>query len=218
MSDFLPQIPYSFAGIDADVARLKRLFENALRLISWAHCPRPHVLNLACGRADETGSLLQILCPDGQLGSYLGVDLRHAEIQEARKRWKSRAATCENIEFMVADASSIHALPKDTRYDTVFIRHQNYWDAPLVWDQIFQHAMDRLQPQGILMFTSYFDREHELAVAALKTRRANLILTMPHRDSRTLADAPGKSVDRHIAIFSHPSSPWQNPLHANLAH
>jgi hypothetical protein len=54
-----------------------------------------------------------------------------------------------------------------------------------------------------MIFTSYFDREHELAIAAHRSRGFPLLLDIPHAQSRVLTDAPGKSVDRRLAIFSH---------------
>lgn len=215
---FPPQIPYSFPGISEDVMRLKRLFENSLRLISWKPILAPRILNLACGRADETGTLLEVFCPQGAAGTYLGADLRHAEIQEARRRWSALNSPQFAIEFLVADASSLHALPMQSKFDVIFLRHQNYWDAPAVWDAIFQHALGRLQEKGLLIFTSYFEREHELAIAALQTKGATLLVNVPHRDSRPLAEAPGKSVDRRLAIFAHAGEIFANPSQAILAH
>lgn len=210
-----PNIPFSFPGIAEDVERLKRLLESALRLVQWIAPPEPQLLNIACGRADETGVLLQTLAAQRQSFAYLGLDLRQAEIQEARRRWsapRSQVMPQGEITFRVADAASAAALPEGAVFDCIFIRHQNYWDAPAVWDQIFHHARNRLKPQGLLLFTSYFDREHELAIAAHRARGFGLLLDIPHAHSRALPDAPGKSVDRRLAIFSH--QPIEIPLDA----
>jgi|688.fasta_scaffold59021_6 SAM-dependent methyltransferase len=202
-----PSIPFSFPGISEDIDRLKRLLAHSLSLMKWAAPLEPQVLNIACGRADETGILLETLAAHRPRCQYLGLDLRQAEIQEARRRW-GRAISSETkqdlqIEFRVADAASASALPEGEVFDCVFIRHQNYWDAPAVWDLIFHHARMRLKPQGLMIFTSYFDREHELAIAAHRSRGFPLLLDIPHAQSRALTDAPGKSVDRRLAIFSH---------------
>ena len=194
---------FSFPGIAEDVGRLKNLLREGLDLIHRGPLPSPSVLNLACGRADETGVLLETLSLPGQGGSYLGLDLRVAEIQEAKRRWGRSWLPDGVVDFRVADAAHEHQLPTADRYDFIFIRHQNYWDAPATWDQIYRHALMRLREHGLLLFTSYFEREHELALAALQTRGARLLLSLPHKASRALADAPGKSVDRRLAILSH---------------
>lgn len=200
MRSIVPVIDFRFPGIAEDVARLRRLLHEALRLIGRSAKPVPNLLNLACGRADETGVLLESLSLPGG-GYYLGLDLRQAEIAEATKRWRGSGHGLDAMEFRVADAALAHHWPKDERFDLIFIRHQNYWDAPVVWDQIFRHALARIAEDGLLLFTSYFDREHELAMAALQTRGAHLLLDLPHPSSRALADAPGKSVDKRLAIF-----------------
>jgi SAM-dependent methyltransferase len=211
MASINPSIPFSFPGIAEDIDRLKRLLGHALSLIKWAAPLEPQLLNIACGRADETGILLETLAAHRPRCHYLGLDLRQPEIQEARRRWgraheqslSSAANQDRQIEFRVADAASASALPEGAVFDCIFIRHQNYWDAPAVWDLIFHHARARLKPQGLLIFTSYFDREHELAIAAHRSRGFPMLLDIPNAQSRALADAPGKSVDRRVAIFSH---------------
>jgi hypothetical protein len=205
MRHFRANTSFRFAGITEDVQRLKTLIRSALHLISWAPPLSPSLLNIACGRADETGVLLESFASHSLSGIYVGLDLRDAEIAEAKKRWGHLSSIDFPIEFRVADASSIHSGPRKITFDLIFIRHQNYWDAPAVWERIFQQALAQLNPQGILIFTSYFDRENELAVAALRTRGARCLLEIPHTQSRELPDTKGKSVDRMMAIFVNPS-------------
>lgn len=197
-----PAIDFSFPGIAGDVQRLRRLLGESLGLLGMTPPPTARILNLACGRADETGILLETLNGNEQGGHYLGLDLRAAEIAEATKRWRQACTPQGTIEFRVADAALPHHWPTSERFDFIFIRHQNYWDAPAVWDRIFYHAMKHLADTGVLIFTSYFEREHELALAALQTQRAHLLLNLPHVDSRALTDAPGKSVDKRLAILA----------------
>ncbi len=201
MRHVLPAIDFSFPGIAGDVVRLRDLLRDALRLLKVAPPAAPSILNLACGRADETGVLLEVLRSGTGGGQYLGLDLRTAEIDEATRRWRPSMHALDAIEFRVADASLAHHWPAKTSFDFIFIRHQNYWDAPAVWDQIFRHALARLNPAGALIFTSYFDREHELAMAALQTQGAHLSLDLPHAKSRSLPEAPGKSVDKRLALM-----------------
>lgn len=208
MSAIRPATDFSFPGIAEDVARLGRLLRETMALLHLSPKGPAAILNLACGRADETGILLQCLSLPGQGGEYLGMDLRSAEISEAKRRWQSSWQPDGVVEFRVADASLAHHLSASTAYDFVFVRHQNYWDAPATWDQIYRHALGRLKPDGLLMFTSYFDREHELAIAALKSMGAHLLIDVPHTSSRPLRDAPGKSVDKRLAIVAPANSIW----------
>lgn len=207
---------FSFPGIAQDIVRLRELLRVSMKLVDRAPRVCPTILNLACGRADETGALIDAWSLAGSGGEYLGLDIRHAEILEARKRWGNSWSPCGAVEFRVADVSLPHQLPRDKRYDFVFLRHQNFWDAPSTWDQIYRHALARLQPDGLLVFTSYFDREHELALAAVKTLGGSLWLDMPHAQSRALADAPGKSVDKRLAIFGLPGG--ATPFSPQLSH
>lgn len=155
------------------------------------------MLNLACGRADETGALAAALAP-AELSYCLGIDLRSTAIEEASRRWQLDGGV---LEFRSGDASSIDRMKQLPPFDFIFIRHQNYWHHPAVWDRLLGNALPLLSPDGLLACTSYFDREHELLKASLKTRRAELLWDVRHPHSRPLDDAPGKSVDRRLAIF-----------------
>ncbi|MDB4817412.1 hypothetical protein OAH11_00780, partial [Akkermansiaceae bacterium] len=54
---------------------------------------------------------------------------------------------------------------------------------------------------GLLVITSYFDKEHELATHALEELGAVQVGSIINPNSRALSDAPGKSVDKHLAVF-----------------
>jgi hypothetical protein len=206
MPSFPPAIAFSYPGIAEDVARLRSLLAEAMRLLQRPPLVEPCILNLACGRADETGVLLEALCLPGQGGHYLGMDLRVAEIQEATRRWKQCWLPQGRVEFRVADASLARHLPEAADMDVIFVRHQNFWDDPATWDRIYRNAMARLKPNGLLMITSYFEKEHELALAALRGLGARVLLDLPHNASRPLPDAPGKSVDKRLAVIAHETS------------
>jgi hypothetical protein len=85
-------------------------------------------------------------------------------------------------------------------FDLAFMRHQNFWDEPQVWKRIFEQGLAKLSDEGLLVITSYFDREHELAQRAITEAGGELIVTERNLESLELA-YPGKSVDRHIAVF-----------------
>ncbi len=200
-----PAIPFRFPGIEEDVTRLGGLLGQAIASTGWAPPRQAVALNLACGRADETGTLLAALAPGGAPLHYLGIDLRDAEIREARARWSPVAGPAQQLEFRCGDASRVDRLRELPPADFVFIRHQNFWTDIPVWTRLLRHALAHLHDEGVLVITSYFDREHELASACLTQcgarRRADLI----HPASRPLPDAPGKSVDRRLAVFSRAS-------------
>ncbi len=189
---------FRFPGTAGDVARLESLLRDALVAADFS-APGPlAVLNLACGRGDETGALAAALAPR-RIAFYLGIDLRPEAVAEAGARWDLPDGT---IEFRAGDASATHRMRELPAFDFIFIRHQNYWHEPKVWDRLLRNALEALKPGGLLACTSYFDREHELLKAALLTRRARMLVDLRHPASRPLPDARGKSVDRHLAIFA----------------
>ena len=71
---------------------------------------------------------------------------------------------------------------------------------------MFEGGLRQLDEDGLFVITSYFDVEHELACRKLAALGAVKVADHRNLDSRALADAPGKSVDRHIAIFRKPLS------------
>lgn len=193
----IQRLPFLHSATASDVARLQDLLREALTGVGFHRPGKLAVLNLACGRADETGALAAALAP-AEIGHYLGIDLRAHTIAEAAKRWQ---LTDGLIEFRCGDASAIDRMKQLPAFDFIFIRHQNYWNDPGTWDRLLGNAFAALAPGGVLTCTSYFDREHELMKAALKTRGAEILWDVRHPASRPLSDAPGKSVDRHLAIF-----------------
>lgn len=195
----IQRLPFSHAGTAADVARLLLLLREALTAIGFRK-DNIAVLNPACGRADETGALAAALAP-AVIRFYLGIDLRRESIAEAARRWQLPGGI---IEFRCGDASSIGRMKLLPEFDFIFIRHQNYWDDPAAWDRILSNAFAALAPGGLVACTSYFDHEHELLKAALKTRGVELLWDVRHPESRPLRDVPGKSVDRHLAVFGNP--------------
>ena len=197
-----PAIPFRHPGTDGDVSRLGQLVREAFHLIGFSPDNPAMVLNLACGRADETGALFQALAPV-RIGFYLGIDLLPGDIAEAKARWRS-TDPAGPVDFKAGDASRTDRMKLLPPLDLVFIRHQNYWHDGPQWDRLLENALNALKPNGVLAFTSYFDREHALALASLKTCGAELRANIRHAASRPLDDAPRKSVDRHLAIVSRP--------------
>ncbi len=190
--------PFRHPGTAGDVRRLR----GQLALLFRA-CPPPRrreliVWNLACGRADESGALAEALRP-ARITRYVGIDLRGHCISEARARWELPGGVAE---FITGDAAAIPASGGLPEADVIFIRHQNYWHEPAAWDRIFTRALACLADDGILACTSYFDREHQLMVSAMRTLGAVPAAGFKNPESRPLSDTPGKSVDRHLAAFT----------------
>ena len=193
----IQNLPFSYDGIDGDIQRLETLLKEVFSLSNMQFNERLSVLNLACGRADETGALAAALAP-ATVGFYLGLDLRADAIAEANRRWKLPDG---EIEFREGNAAMIGRMENLPDFDLVFIRHQNYWHEPLVWEAILQEALDALKDTGYLVATSYFDMEHDLFLASIRDKGAKMLANIQHAHSRSLPDAVGKSVDRHIAVF-----------------
>ncbi|HSJ01506.1 MAG: hypothetical protein ACAI34_23990 [Verrucomicrobium sp.] len=155
------------------------------------------LLNLACGRCDEAGALVDFgkSQTQGEV-SLVGADIRIREILQAR-------ALHENLpaEFLLEDATKLHlhkALGED--FKMVLLRHQNYWHGPELWKKIFEQGLTKMDEDGLLVITSYFDKEHELALEALQKLGAELVTTKSNALARKLV-TPGKHVDKHVAVF-----------------
>jgi SAM-dependent methyltransferase len=197
-----PAVPFSFPGIAADVRRLGDLLALGLRAAEWQAPEKVAILNLACGRADETGVLLGAVAPRAAELFYLGIDLRPPEIAEAKSRWIPNAPPGWQLDFRAGDASRTDRMKQLPPFDFTFIRHQNYWHDAAVWEVLYRNALDGLKPGGLLAITSYFDREHELAMACLSQCGGRKLADLRNPHSRPLDDAPNKSVDRRLAVFA----------------
>ena len=182
---------------------LSRLEENLRDLISPHLKAKDHLslLNLACGRGDETGVLAKILAEKSNSAHLQGLDIRAAEIDQANSRWKKSLEKKTEADFIVHRGDKLLDLAEAGTPDIAFLRHQNFWNDKPVWTRIFDQALQRLNEDGHLVITSYFDKEHELAVEALTKLGAIQVGSIKNDHSRALSDAPGKSVDKHLAIF-----------------
>lgn len=168
------------------------------------------VLDIACGECREAEVLADFVAElkGEQSGNVklTGIDVRAREIEDAKRRFGGRREFEERrgireCEFLTGDASKLdgHAeLGED--FDLVFMRHQNYWNGARTWEEIYDQALGKLGDDGRLIITSYFDKEHELALEAIQRLGGELIRTEFNSETRELA-TEGKSVDRHVAIF-----------------
>lgn len=199
---------FSHAHTDQDLTRLRQFLKETLNKsgadISEDLSKSKQLLNLACGRADETKVLADVFGRNSESIHLTGIDIRTREIGEAKERW-SKLSGKASADFLVQDASQLSQLKElDHQFDIAFMRHQNFWNGDTTWTKIYDQALHRLDDEGLLVITSYFDREHRLALDAIQGLGAELLCTERNLDSRIITDAPNKSVDRHIAIFRKP--------------
>ncbi len=146
----LPAKPFSYPGIHGDIERLSKLLAIGLQTATWHPPDSPAILNLACGRADESGILLRHLAPAAKRLFYLGIDLRAPEINEARARWIPTAPLGWDLDFRVGDAARTDRMKQLPSFDFIFIRHQNFWHDIPTWTDLYANALDVLKPTGLL--------------------------------------------------------------------
>jgi len=168
------------------------------------------ILDIACGDCREAEVLTDFVAelkgaPESAV-KLTGIDVRAREIANAEKKFGRRRGPDgkrgkREFEFLTGDATKLrgHAEMGDD-FDLVFMRHQNYWNGDSTWEKIFDQALEKLGTDGRLVITSYFDKEHALALEALQRLGGELIRTEFNPETRELV-TPGKSVDRHVAIF-----------------
>jgi hypothetical protein len=171
------------------------------------------ILDLACGSCREmesVSSALRIASARPQAGVRLvGADIRVSHVDEARDRARKVAVFPFESEFLLEDCTKLdrHA-GVGHEFDLVFVRHQNFWHDPRSWWRIFSAGLERLHGDGVMVITSYFDREHALAVKAIGKAGGELLADVRNPRSRALA-TPGKSVDRHLAVFRRRGMDWR---------
>jgi len=183
---------------------LEKLEDNLRNLLDPHVAQKDHLnlLNIACGRGDETGVLSKILSEKSKSAHIQGLDIRAAQIDQANSRWKSSLEkTRTTTDFITHRGDLLDELSEIDEPDIAFLRHQNFWNDRPVWTKIFDQALDKLSEDGHLVITSYFDKEHALATEALRSLGAIEVGSIVNPNSRLLSDAPGKSVDKHLAIF-----------------
>ena len=183
-----------------DMSKLKTLLHDSLSPhVAPAAADGMRILNLACGRCDEAETLIQVgseLTKGGEV-EMIGADIRIREIRQARENHSHLPA-----KFLIEDATKIdqHQELGDD-FNMVFLRHQNFWHGQELWKKIFDQGIAKLRPDGMLVITSYFDKEHRLALRALESLGMEVVSTRRNTRSRAFSDAPGKSVDRWVAVL-----------------
>lgn len=169
------------------------------------------ILDLACGDCREAEVLTDFLAGLKEPGDetrvkLTGIDVRAREIADAQLRFGGKKPLGDKpgtreCDFFTGDASKLDGheeLGED--FDLVFMRHQNYWNGAKTWEEIYDQALNKLDADGRLIITSYFDKEHQLALDAIQRLGGELIRSEFNPETRELS-TEGKSVDRHVAIF-----------------
>lgn len=197
--------------LETDMRRLRRMLDrvrardaaaqNALENPSDAPA---RILDVACGACDEAETLADYFTKlkQGSPGVELtGIDVRAREIADAAQKFRKLDPDTRKFEFLNGDATKLdeHRELGDD-FDVVFFRHQNLWNGRRTWEEIFDKALEKLDDNGQLIITSYFDREHMLALEAIQRLGGDLVASEKNPESRHLQTA-GKSVDRHVAVF-----------------
>ncbi len=155
------------------------------------------LLNIACGQCDEAETLVNFARAQtsGEV-RLIGADIRIREILQARENHAHLPA-----EFLLEDATKLSQHKEmGEDFNMVLLRHQNYWHGPELWKRIFEQGLAKVSDDGLLVITSYFDKEHQLALDALQKLGAEVVLTHHNEQSRRLL-TPGKHVDKHIAVL-----------------
>ena len=181
------------------MSRLKSLLHDSLSPHLLAAQKEMRILNLACGRCDEAETLVHLgseLTQGGEV-EMIGADIRIREIRQAREAHGHLPA-----KFLIEDATKIDSHKElGDDFNLVFLRHQNFWHGQELWKKIFDQGIAKLRPDGMLVITSYFDHEHRLALHALEAMGMEVVSNTRNQASRALKDAPGKSVDRWVAVL-----------------
>lgn len=192
-------ISFSHQQTEGDIIQLKSSLSNVFELVGIGKRTNARILNLACGRADESGVLMDLLSSNPALSELIGIDIRAREIAEANERWRREI----NANFLVHDGTKLNDIQQfNDGFDYAFMRHQNFWNGDLTWHRIYDRALHLLKPDGYLIITSYFGREHLLALQAIQSLGANLLTTWKNPRTRLIDEKIKKSTDRHIAVFS----------------
>ena len=180
------------------------------------------ILDLACGSCEEALAL-QCFVAGEDLGVTVtdtllwGIDVRDRKIEEALARTRAlqkflpERELSQQFDFVCGDASNLDNFC-DRPADIVVLRHQNVWHDRAIWTRIFAQALERISPNGVILLTSYFDREHAIALQLFRELGARVEFNARNPFSQPLSE-PGKSTDRHISLLRVSSSPTVRRLH-----
>lgn len=191
------------------------------------------ILNIACGYGEDTIALSALFnqFAGGLLPrpiDYTGIDLRENALVRARRSAHSTAAFFKrelreaslpfSFRFPLTDATKLDQLPLFKEpYDLVVSRHQNSYQGLQIWAKIFAQALGRLKPTGLFLVTSYYDKEHRIALDTIQALGGHLLVSLPNPNSRQMTHE-GQTLDRHVALFRKTAVlPEVDPMNVMLA-
>ena len=198
----------SRAELQADDVLLTKLIAGGLDHSKWSFeridASETRILNLACGTCREAEELADffsgIASPFETRVSLIGIEKRLKALAFARRHFKSRPG--RDFNFICEDGREVGSIEEaDGMFDVVVFRHQNYWQDKPVWRALFAEGLAKLSPTGVMVVTSYFDKEHGLALGAIQGIGGRILTTTRNEASRELP-VEGKSVDRHVALVN----------------
>jgi len=172
------------------------------------------VLVLGCGKCRE-GKALNNFFGGERIGDnssrakVIGIDIDQRAIEEAIEGHKvpdfSKPVTTlflpSNFEFIHGDATRLdqyEQIPKQV--DVVVVRHQQISSSEEIWGSIFEQALERVSPDGIVILTSYSDSEHKMLMKKLATTKHCQIVWNERNPYEKSLDHPEVSADRHVAV------------------
>jgi len=220
--EVLDRLQEKLAGTTALEPDMERLWEMlGLVLNKAGRRPGGHrsdltLLNLACGPCREATVLSAFFAQRGQCVRHFAMDLRSPQIDKAKRRHEGIEKLFQEagvprirprdesstIEFFADDATRLLGYGQiPSCFDVAFIRHQNLYHDRAIWHRIFEFALHSLEEDGVLVITSYFDREHLLALEVFRQLGGVILASERNPISRALP-VEGMSMDRHVAVIA----------------
>jgi len=147
------------------------------------------ILDIACSVCEEKEVLHSFFGGennpyhnDNDNVSVTGIDIDNEAIELAKNNLPRNREN--NFKFIIGDASNLENIKEVPQSaDVVFIRHQqmtqpNYNKENIIeddlWKKIINEGIKKLDTEGILIITSYTDKEHEFLIDYLKTLNRNI--------------------------------------------
>lgn len=171
------------------------------------------ILDVGCGRCME-GIVLNSYFGGGHFGfnsnnvELKGIDLDPENIKKAEAEHmimdypnSTKYVPKTGYEFIRGDATDLEKyeqLPE--QFDVIMVRHQQISDSEQTWVKIFQEALKRLAPDGIIISTSFSDIEHDMLVEQLKKLDCEILVNEanPYAVHTSVKEV---SIDRDVVII-----------------
>jgi SAM-dependent methyltransferase len=163
----------------------------------------PRVLNVGCGNS-VTWNYLGLSIYLGSLGLgvpyYVGVDLREEAFTKAKK------IMGDLVHFVVGDAQYLTDLVSGI-YQLAVFEHPTLTtspDGPKIWRKIFQETAKLMDPQGVLILTSFWLYDHIPAQVALDRARFRILYSgrnrFPGRRFDTAENGESLRYDKYVLV------------------